>query len=114
MQNNETVNALARWILELRERARTNVELAGILLDTMPEGVSFETIRKLGELKDGVTATELQLIREGKKIAAIKEIRTRTGFGLKESKELADKAQDLDKARNPGFYQDRPGQFHNW
>jgi len=39
---------------------------------------------------DGLTETERELLRGGKKIQAIKEVRQRTGLGLKEAKDLAD------------------------
>lgn len=36
--------------------------------------------------------TERRLIAEGKKIAAIKHVRARTGFGLKEAKDVVERA----------------------
>lgn len=40
-----------------------------------------------------LTAEELEALRDGKKIMAIRMIRARTGLGLLESKEMADTAE---------------------
>jgi len=66
--------------LHLKEADGTN----GVLRDMW--GTSAPT------LIAGISAQEKQLIMEGKKIQAIKACRERTGQGLKDAKELIEKA----------------------
>jgi hypothetical protein len=47
------------------------------------------------DLIAGLTPAEWNFIREGKIIAAIAEVRTRTGFNLKQSKDLVDSAREV-------------------
>ena len=51
---------------------------------------SLSYIDTLMSNSGGLTENEKALAREGQKIAAVKELRSRTGFSLKESKDLID------------------------
>ena len=81
----------------------TEMEDQGTVVELLP---SLEVIIEAAELKilddneaglsTGLTKDEITYLRSNRKIQAIKLIRERTGQGLKEAKEIADKAcQDL-------------------
>jgi len=86
-----------KWILNIRELARSDVHIANLLLDTQPIGVSLSADETSAApvivnpvSHDKLTQDEIDLILQRKLISSIKMIRERTGLGLKEAKDLAE------------------------
>src|SRR5579859_3694410 len=97
LSKDETLAGALAWLFAIREIARTDVGVANLLLDTQPDGISLSSLVNVEEEDDnpsGLTDEEKNLIRQGKHIQAIKEIRHRTSLGLKECKIIADAWRD--------------------
>ena len=58
----------------------------------MRTGARIEPASQTDATTDGVPADILEIARSGNKIEAIKQLRERTGLGLKESKDMIDEA----------------------
>jgi hypothetical protein len=98
------MDLLRQWLRNIRDVARDNLVVANVLLDTQPAGASLTVETDVSHdvshsevidfrNQDGPNypnREEIELILQGRIIPAIKNHRERTGFGLKESKEVVD------------------------
>lgn len=99
--------AAVTWLLTLREKARSELAVANILLDTQPDGMSLHTLA--GVLNDPslLTDDEKMCIRNHQKIPhAVKLIRDRVKCSLMEAKHIADawERTEQEAGRLPSSY----------
>jgi ribosomal protein L7/L12 len=114
LSTNDALDGAVRWLMSIRELARTDVGVANLLLDTQPDGFSFASLANVSDSStksqtpipvvpterapSDLTEEEMSLLRIGKKIPAIKAIRFRTRLGLKECKAIADVWEAVERA----------------
>lgn len=90
------------WINNLKSRAETDGEVAKILLSTFPGFGNPVVSAPPGACDDTFSVNEVFELLSGRKIAAIRDHRIRTGKGLKDSKEAIDRLDDVVRAfKNP-------------
>lgn len=79
--------------LDAGQAACLRAELAHMIAATKQHLRDLETLYRhlFPDEHDGLLEDERALIRRGKIIEAIKDIRARTGFGLREAKDVVDR-----------------------
>lgn len=81
------------WINNLKSRAENDGEVAKILLSTFP-GFSAPVVGATPGTGETYAISEIFELLSGRKIAAIRDHRLRTGKGLRDSKDAIDRLDD--------------------
>jgi len=98
LDKDAALDGAVAWLIAIRAKARSELSIANLLLDTQPEGISLGTLSAVLNDPSRLTAEEKNLIRQENRIGAIKLIKIRTKLDLKESKVIADAWQDSERA----------------
>lgn len=104
MNSEEMLKKATEWLFNLRKLAQDSALIANALLDTQPEGLSLSTLGSYKPDPMALNQLEKDAVHQGKAILAIKEHRTRTGFGLKESKDAVDNYRKTLTPGTPGAF----------
>lgn len=89
MLNSEHISALLRAYSSCKEGNLKN-DMRVVIMEAVCEYVNIPFTYER-DIYTKLTSKEKELASNGQRIAAIKEVRARTGFGLKEAKDLVDK-----------------------
>lgn len=89
LDKDAALDGAVAWLLAIRAKARLELPIANLLLDTQPDGISLSSLAAVLNDPSRLTAEEKDLIRAGNKIGSVKAIKARTKLGLKESLAIA-------------------------